>query len=62
MKKLIYRVKYHWHSYQHGYNKALIKDCICPDLRKKLANRMEFHEKMAADHHRQIQSLQTSFS
>ncbi|WLR55456.1 hypothetical protein LC048_00045 [Mesobacillus subterraneus] len=62
MKKLIWRLKYHWHSYLHGYNKALIKECICSNLRNKLAERLEYHEKMATKHHHQLQTFQTSFS
>ena len=61
MKKLIYRVKYHWHSYQHGYHKILLKDCISPEIRTKLIRKLEFHEKMASRIYYRLHSSQTIF-
>ncbi|WP_226643016.1 hypothetical protein [Mesobacillus subterraneus] len=62
MQKLIYRVKYSWHSYQHGYLKTILKDCINLELKAKIEKKLEFHKKKAERIYYQLQDANTLIS
>jgi hypothetical protein len=45
--KLSLKLKYSWHFLRYRYIAILKNDCICKDLKVKLEQKANFHEKKA---------------
>ncbi|WP_449537892.1 hypothetical protein [Ferdinandcohnia sp. Marseille-Q9671] len=50
MKKVIYKVKYVWHSFQFNKNRALLQECLAKDLKTDLESKMQYHEREAINY------------
>ena len=38
---------YYWHKHKAGHYESLVKDCLCPSLREKLAIKANYHQRLA---------------
>ncbi|MEH7383237.1 hypothetical protein V7138_22435 [Bacillus sp. JJ1533] len=47
MKKMIFKAKYYWHSFQFNRNRAMLEGCLCQDIRTNLESKMQYHEREA---------------
>ncbi|MFT4414732.1 hypothetical protein ACLM5H_12810 [Fredinandcohnia humi] len=50
MKRMICKLKYHWHSFQYKKNQVLYEDCLCNDVKIRIATKMNYHERKAIHH------------
>ena len=45
--KMIRKLRYYFHNFMSRYNEALIKDALCPDLKRELAIKASRHKRKA---------------
>ncbi len=43
MCKAISKIRFHWHTFWHKHNKALVKDAHCEVLKAKLIEKARYH-------------------
>jgi len=49
VKKIFYKGKYYWHSFQHHYNELLQQDCLCEELKAKFKVKAIYHNSKAVE-------------
>lgn len=50
MKKVIYKAKYYWHSFQYNKHKVLLEDCLSGDIKTDIKTKMQYHERAAVNY------------
>jgi len=50
MKKVIYKIKYYWHTVQYNKSKNLFEECLSMDKKSEIKIKMQYHERAAINY------------